>query len=432
MHKTSGMPSDVHLFEEHESAVRLYSRKFPVVFDRSKGAWLYTADGDRYLDFFCGAGALNYGHNQDTVKRALIDYLERDGLLHALDMHTTVKRGFIEGFQRIVLEPRGLSYRLQFPGPTGTDAVEAALKLARLVTGRRTVISFTGAFHGMSSGSLGVTGDRYARSAGRLAGQDVVFVPYENSPFGTFDSIEYLRRLIVDPASGVEVPAAIIVEPVQIEGGVYLASVEWLCNLRELSAEHGILLIFDDIQAGCGRTGDFFSFEHARIKPDLITLSKSIGGCGLPLSLVLISPEFDIWEPGQHTGTFRGNQLALLAGRVALDAWLSSEFTSHLGIVSALLAEFGTEITQRHPELHVRGRGMLLGIDVTALGENQADSITSDCFQAGLVLEQCGRNDSVIKLMPPLTISISELEGGLKILGEALEDAATRVQNQRG
>lgn len=415
---------DVSVFEELESEVRLYCRTFPAVFDRAKGAELHAEDGRVFIDFFCGAGALNYGHNPDFIKRRILDYLDCDGVAHGLDMHTVAKREFLHAFADTVLRPRGLDYKVQFCGPTGTDAVEAALKLARMVTGRPGVVAFSGAYHGMSRGSLAVTGSRRARRAGGVHGQDVTFVPFEDGPFGAFDSIAFLERLLADPSSGVELPAAVIVEPVQMEGGVYPATAGWLRRLRALTERHGILLILDEIQVGCGRTGTFFCFEQAGIVPDIVTVSKSISGYGLPLALTLFRRELDIWEPGEHTGTFRGNQLAFVAATAACDLWRQAPFHAGLLAGAERMARFGREATALEPAVAVRGRGMVLGIDFGAAGgPERAGRVQRYAFDHGLVVERCGRHDEVIKLMPPLTIDGGLLDRGLGVLHDALSAA---------
>ncbi|WP_327412326.1 diaminobutyrate--2-oxoglutarate transaminase [Streptomyces sp. NBC_01233] len=413
--------ADFKVFEELESEVRMYCRKFPVVFERAKGAELYTEDGRTFLDFFCGAGTLNYGHNNDFIKGRLAEYLAADGVTHGLDMYTVAKRQFLAAFAEVVLRPRGLDYKVQFVGPTGTDSVEAALKLARKATGRSGVIAFTGAYHGMSRGSLAVTGSRRARRAGGVSGQDVTFVPYEDGPQGGFDSLGYIERLLADPSSGVEVPAAVIVEPMQMEGGVYPASAEWLRGLRDLTERHEILLILDEIQSGCGRTGTFFCFEESGITPDIVTLSKSIGGYGLPLSLTLFRRELDVWEPGEHTGTFRGNQLAFVAATAACELWRQDTLHAGLAAASARLDRFRTELAAVEPALKVRGRGMALGIDTSgAGGSERADRVQRYAFEHGLIVELCGRHDEVIKLLPPLTIDTARFDRGLDVLRQAL------------
>jgi diaminobutyrate-2-oxoglutarate transaminase len=409
------------VFEDLESEVRSYCRKFPVVFDRAKGAELYSEDGRRYIDFFCGAGTLNYGHNNDFIKRRLVDYLAADGVVHGLDMYTVAKREFLTAFNETVLRPRGLDYKVQFCGPTGTDAVEAALKLARKVTGRTGLIAFTGAYHGMSRGSLGVTGSRRARRAGGISGQDVTFVPYEDGPQGTFDSIGFIERLLSDPSSGVDIPAAVIVEPMQMEGGMYPASADWLRALRAVTERHGVLLILDEIQAGCGRTGKFFCFEHAEIVPDIVTVSKSIGGYGLPLSMTLFRRELDVWEPAEHTGTFRGNQLAFVAATAACDLWEQTKFRTDLAVAARRLDRFGAEIAASEPGVEIRGRGMAMGIDLAdAGGPERAQRVQRYAFDHGVIVELCGRHDEVLKILPPLIIDITRLEVGLDVLRAAL------------
>lgn len=405
------------VFEAMESEVRLYCRRFPAVFSRASGAELHTEDGRTFVDFFCGAGSLNLGHNHPVITERLMDYLAGGGLMHGLDLHTVAKRDFLEALRDVVLAPRGLDHRVQFVGPTGTDAVEAALKLVRKVTGRCGVVAFSGAYHGMSRGSLAVTGSRRARAAGGVTGGGVTFVPYEDGPAGAFDSIGFLERMLADPASGVDVPAAVIVEPLQMEGGIYPAGAEWLRGLRELTSRYGVLLICDEIQSGCGRAGPFFCFEHAGVVPDLITVSKSISGYGLPMSLVLLRPSLDVWAPGEHTGTFRGNQLAFVAATAALELWRDGDFSAP----AERLAEFGTWLHAREPDLAVRGLGMVLGIDLgRAGGALRAELVQRQCFDHGLIIETCGREDEVLKVMPPLTIDGATLERGLAVLAEAL------------
>jgi diaminobutyrate-2-oxoglutarate transaminase len=413
------------LFEEHESEVRLYCRKFPAVFTSAKNSRLYAEDGRVFIDFFAGAGTLNYGHNHDVIKSRLLDYIARDGIMHGLDFHTEAKRAVISAIQDRILATRGLAYKMQFSAPTGADAVEAALKVARRATGREDIVAFTGGYHGMTLGALSVTGSKSARAASGVNLSRTVFVPYEDGPGGPFDSVAYLSRLWNDPNSGTERPAAVIVEAVQMDGGIYPASAAWLQRLRKLTEDHGVLLICDDIQAGCGRTGTFFSFEGSGITPDVVTLSKSVGGYGLPMSLVLFKPELDRWSPGEHTGTFRGNQLAFVAATAALELWEDPDFRAGLQSSSAELSLAGQQLKELDGSLRVRGRGMVLGVDTAeAGGERRALAVQEYCFGHGVVLELCGRADTVVKVMPPLTIEPDELRQGLKVLTDAL--AATR------
>jgi diaminobutyrate-2-oxoglutarate transaminase len=416
---------DFTVFERLESEVRYYCRKFPVVFERACGAELVAADGRTYVDFFCGAGTLSYGHNHPQLKQRLLEYVEADGLTHGLDTYTTAKQDFLTSLQEIVLGPRGLDYKMQFSGPTGTDAVEVALKLARKATGRRGIVAFAGAYHGMSRGSLEVTGGRRARAAGGIGASEVVFIPYEDGPAGGFDSIGYLERMLTDSSSGMALPAAVIVEPLQMEGGVYPASRSWMQWLRELTERHGILLICDEIQVGCGRTGSFFCFEQAGVLPDIVTVSKALSGYGLPLAMTLFRRELDVWEPGEHTGTFRGNQLAFVTGAAALRLWQQPEFHDGRAAAGRRLEGFGEGIRMAQPDLRVRGRGMVLGIDMgRGGGMARAEGIQSRCFDNGLIVELCGRDDEVVKVMPPLTIDAQQLDRGLDILQEAITTTA--------
>ncbi|CAM3845499.1 diaminobutyrate--2-oxoglutarate transaminase [Kibdelosporangium persicum] len=409
---------DFTVFDDLESEVRVYCRKFPVVFHRAKGAELYAADGRMFIDFFCGAAALNYGHNNDFIKRRITEYLAADGLVQGLDMYTVAKRDFLTTFAETVLRPHDLDYKVQCCGPTGTDAVEAALKLACKVTGRRGVIAFSGAYHGLSRGSLAVTGERQLRRGG-TGGYDVTFVPYEDGPGGPFDSVAYIDRLLTDPSSGVDLPAAVIVEPMQMRGGVYPASGDWLRRLRELTERYGVLLICDEIQVGCGRTGTYFCFEHARITPDIVTVAKSVGGYGLPMSLVLLRRELDIWEPGEHSGTFQGNQLAFVAATAACELWRQPKFRTDLAVAVRRLGRFGRELSTA--DFTVRGAGMALGIDLSdAGGPGRAARVQRLAFDNGLIVELCGRHEDVIKVLPPLNIDIPRLDRGLDVLRDAL------------
>jgi diaminobutyrate-2-oxoglutarate transaminase len=304
------------IFEERESEVRSYCRKWPAIFDRATGSWLYDKSGRAYLDFFAGAGALNYGHSNPVLKEALLEYLARDGVIHSLDMHTVAKAEFLIALDELILRPRGLDYKVQFPGPAGTIAVEAALKLARKVTGRTEVACFTDGFHGMTLASLAVTGNSFHRRGAGLPLTHARRLPYDRP--GGADPPDFARFDQLLDGSGPGLPAAVIVECVQGEGGINVASPAWLRGLAERCRRHKILLIVDDVQMGCGRTGPFFSFEVAGIQPDIVCLSKSIGGYGFPLALTLLRPELDVWAPGEHSGTFRGIDPALVAGGTAL------------------------------------------------------------------------------------------------------------------
>jgi diaminobutyrate-2-oxoglutarate transaminase len=417
--------SGVQLFERLESNVRSYCRAFPAVFARAQGAYLYDESGRPFLDFFAGAGALNYGHNHPAIKQRVVEYLMGDNVLHALDMYTVAKRNFLESFENHVLSPRRLDYKIQFCAPTGTNAVEAALKIARKVKGRTNVLAFQGGYHGMSLGALAVTANREARAAAGLPMGQSVFFRYP-AAHNWRDSLEQLETLLTDSHSGLDLPAAVILETVQAEGGVNVAPGEWLRGLRALCDRHDLLLIVDDIQVGCHRTGPFFSFEDAGVVPDIVTLSKSISGLGLPMAIVLLKPQLDIWQPGEHTGTFRGNQLAFVAAAAALDVAaavpLERAVRDKAAAVEDILRAGAARLSDR---IQIRGRGLIWGVDVSGLGgDDLIRRISSECFRNGLIIERAGRGDSVFKLLPPLTIETEDLERGCSILLSAIEKCA--------
>ncbi|MCU0532549.1 MAG: diaminobutyrate--2-oxoglutarate transaminase, partial [Hydrococcus sp. Prado102] len=358
----------------------------------------------------------------DYIKQKVISYLEADAIAHALDLHTSAKEQFLSKFSESILIPKNLDYRVQFCGSTGTNAVEAALKLARKIKKRSGIFSFMGAYHGMTLGSLSITGNLDIRAGALGTSNNVTFMPYPYGFMAGIDTIKFIDSVLNDVNSGVEKPAAIIFETVQAEGGVIVAPIEWMQQLRELCDRHDILLICDDIQVGCNRTGSFFSFERANIVPDLVVLSKSISGYGFPMSLLLIKPELDIWEPGEHTGTFRGNQLAFVAGTAALEYQEMNDLEQQIKTKATFLHNFLCDrIASINQKIEIRGIGMIWGIDLSKLGNDSlTKQISSRCFEKGLIVERVGRNNSVIKILPPLTIEISMLEKGCLILKEAL------------
>ena len=411
-------------FKTLESEVRSYCRSFPVVFTHARGARLYGEDGSSYLDFFAGAGVLNYGHNHPRLKEALIAYLQDDGIVHSLDMYTAAKRWFLERFEKIILEPRGLDYRIQFPGPTGTNAVESAVKLARKVTGREGIIAFTNAFHGMTLGALALSGNAFKRKGAGVVLGNATPMPYAGYLGENGDTLAYLEAVLGDPASGVDKPAAIIVETVQAEGGVNVASGEWLQRLARIARANDVLLIADDIQVGCGRTGPFFSFEPAGIKPDIVTLSKSLSGYGLPLAVVLIRPDLDQWAPGEHNGTFRGHNPAFVTAAVALEFWRDDGLTRATFAKARTLRARLEKIAAACDDIsEVRGRGLIQGLAFSRPGLGNA--VSAEAFRRGLIIETAGAESEVLKCLPPLTITDEELAEGLDIIEKSVAAATS-------
>ena len=410
------------VFDEIESEVQSYARAFPRVFNKAQGEHLYDEDGTQYLDFLGGAGTLNYGHNNPLFKEALMEYIQQDGITHGLDLHTKAKREFLEAFYEKILQPRGLNYVMQFTGPTGTNAVEAALKIARKYKGRENIISFTNGFHGCSMGALAATGNSHHRGAAGTSMSGVSRIPYDGYLGDDIDTTAYLDKVLSDSSSGIDHPAAVLVETVQGEGGINAASVEWLRNLDSVCKKHDVLLIVDDIQAGCGRTGTFFSFEEAGIVPDIVTMSKSLSGYGLPFAVVLMRPELDQWKPGEHNGTFRGNNLAFVTATAAINHyWSDDKFAKDVQRKGDYIGARLEQIVEKFGDgnMTTRGRGMFRGLN--CISGDLAGQITREAFKQGLVIETSGADDQVVKTLCPLTISDENLKRGLDIVEAAVE-----------
>ncbi len=414
--------TDMSVFNRRESQVRSYCRHFSTVFKHANGSLIIDENGKKYVDFLAGCASLNYGHNDPDMKAALLDYIAQDGIAHGLDLFTTAKRRFLEDFESLILNPRGFDYRAQFTGPTGANAVEAALKLARKVTGRNNVVAFTNGFHGVTQGALAATGNRYHRMAPAIQLNGVSRLPFDGYLGKDVDTAEILERMLNDPSSGLDSPAAILLETVQGEGGLNAASPSWLRQIAHLAQLHGALLIVDDIQAGCGRTGTFFSFEGIGIVPDLVTLSKSLSGFGLPMALLLIRPQHDLWRPAEHNGTFRGNTHAFVTAQAALRKfWADDIFSRSILDKARHVGERLTAMTNLIPGSRVKGRGMMIGIDVGS-GE-LAEAICRRCFEDGLIIETSGAYDEVVKILAPLTTPDDLLDYGLDILESAIHAA---------
>ncbi|MCR4269329.1 diaminobutyrate--2-oxoglutarate transaminase [Nitratireductor sp. ZSWI3] len=424
---TTVTTDDKQIFTRRESEARSYCRSFPAVFVKAEGATLTDKSGRVYIDFLAGCSTLNYGHNDPDMKRALIEHIERDGLAHGLDMHTDAKAEFLKTFERLILRPRDMDHRVMFTGPTGANAVEAALKAARKATGRQNVIAFTNGFHGVTLGALAATGNGYHRGGAGVPLQHVTHMPYEGAMGDEIDTADLLNRLLAEPSSGVEKPAAILLETVQGEGGLNAASRDWIRRIGEIAHAHGALLIVDDIQAGCGRAGHFFSFEEMGISPDIITLAKSLSGYGLPFAAMLVKPKYDVFGPAEHNGTFRGNNHAFVTARVALEKfWADDAFRAAIAERSDYLEQRLRKIAVAVPGARVKGRGMMMGVDVGS--GDTAGEICRRAFRDGLVIETSGAHDEVVKVLCPLTIDEETFARGLDILEAA---AIETVKNAR-
>lgn len=412
------------IYDRRESDARSYCRSFPTEFVKATNATMTDAAGREYIDFLAGCSSLNYGHNDPDMKDALIAHIAADGVTHGLDMHTNAKTAFLEAFETLILKPRGMDHKVMMTGPTGTNAVEAAMKLARKVTGRHNIVAFTNGFHGMTLGALGATGNAGKRGGAGMPIPGVTHLPYEGAFGPEVDTLAQIEMMLDNPSSGMDAPAAFLLEPVQGEGGLNAASARWIKGIAALAKKHGALLILDDIQAGIGRTGTFFSFEEMGVVPDLIPLAKSLSGMGLPFAALLIRPEFDIWKPAEHNGTFRGNNHAFITARVALEKfWADDAFQRQIAEKAKLLNTRLVEIAGLVPGATLKGRGMMQGIDVGS--GDLAGAICATCFEQGLIIETSGAHDEVVKVLAPLTIPEAQLKAGLDIL-----EAATRTHTQ--
>ncbi|MEB3339265.1 diaminobutyrate--2-oxoglutarate transaminase [Okeania sp.] len=412
------------VFTRLESQVRSYCRLFPTIFTKAVGDKLIDENGNIYIDFLSGAGALNYGHNNPKLKKRLLEYIESDAITHSLDMFTSAKQQFLEKFEEFILKPRELDYKVMFTGPTGTNSAEAALKLARKATGRKTVICFTKGYHGHTLGALAVTPNpAYQKDVG-VNLDNVLTFPFEDKNATTDNGLDKLEKLLDDLISNQDKPAAIILETVQSEGGINVASVSWLKRLAQIAQQREILLIVDDIKVGCGRTGPFFSFERAGIKPDIVCLAKSLSAYGNPMAVVLIRPDIDCWKPGEHSGTFRGNNLAFVTATAAIEEyWQTDAFAQEIADKGEVMQKRLQEMIAKYPELggEHRGLGLIQGIACQQTG--LAKKVSQEAFQRGLIFEPMGVNKEVINLQSTLTIDIDTLNQGLDILDKSIAAA---------
>ena len=418
------MPKDMNtisIFERRESEARSYCRGMPATFTTASGSEITDDTGKSYIDFLAGCSSLNYGHNDPDMKAALIEHISNDGIAHGLDLHTNTKAAFLEAFEEHILEPREMDHRVMFTGPTGANAVEAAMKIARKVTGRTNIIAFTNGFHGVTTGALSATGNGYHRGGAGTSLNGVTRMPFDGFFPGETDTAEFLDAMLKDKSGGVDAPAAILLETVQGEGGLNAASPEWVRKIAKLAKDHGALLIIDDIQAGCGRCGTFFSFEKMGVMPDIVTMAKSVSGFGLPMAMLLVRPEYDIFGPAEHNGTFRGNTHAFITAKVAVEKfWSDDSFQQELTEKSQLIHDALADLAAMVPDAYLKGRGLMQGVDVGS--GDLAGEICARAYDKGLIIETSGSEDQVIKVLAPLTTSKDTLRKGFNILFDAAND----------
>lgn len=435
-----------------ESNARTYPRKFPVALKKAKGSWVEDVEGRKYLDFLCGAGTLVLGHNDSEINKALVEMIESDAPLHTLDLTTPVKDAFVQ--KLFSLLPEGLkgNAKVQFCSPSGTDATDAAIKLCKTATGRGTVIAFQGGFHGMGHGALAVTGEVAAKEPVQNLMPGVHFFPFPylyRDPFGLHSDeacidacCNFFERTLKDSNSGITKPACVIMEAIQGEGGAIPAPKKFLQTVRRVTKELGIPLIMDEVQCGMGRSGQFFAFEYGGICPDVITLSKGIGG-SLPMSVVVYDKSLDTWKPGAHTGTFRGNQLAMKAGTIVMDRVSDPAFLKSVSEKGDYLISHLRDMQKKYPVIgDVRGRGLMLGIemidpngpkDLAGVPEPSGDiaqKVQHLCFEKKLIMEKGGRNGSTMRCLCSLAVTYEELDTMLRIFEEAVKEVNSEVMGR--
>lgn len=432
-----------------ESSARSYPRKFPFALNKAKGSWVEDVEGNRYLDFLCGAGTLVLGHNDDEIKEAMINLISSDAPLHTLDLTTPVKDKYVETIISVLPQQMQGNVKIQFCSPSGTDATDAAIKLCKTATGRGTVIAFSGGYHGMGHGAMALTGNLNAKSKVQNLMPGVQFMPYPYSyrcPFGLGGEAgaracsAYFERVLKDPESGITKPAAVIIEPIQGEGGVIPAPAEFLQTVRRVTKELDIPLIVDEIQCGIGRSGQMFAFEESGIIPDVILMSKAIGG-SQPMSVVVYNKDLDKWTAGAHAGTFRGNQLAMAAGTVVLKRVSNPAFLSEVRRKGERIKK-GLEELRKDVKIigDIRGRGLMLGIEfVNPNGEKDimghpeasgsiAAEVQKRCFENHLVMEKGGRNGSTMRCLCALTVTDDEITTMLDIFSRVVREIDSEIR----
>ncbi|MFC7063210.1 aspartate aminotransferase family protein [Halobacillus seohaensis] len=427
--------------EQRESNARSYPRRIPLAIGEAEGIYVTDMDGKKYLDCLAGAGTLALGHNHSVVIEAMEKVIRDKRPLHTLDITTPIKEEFVNELFSCLPEEFCERAKIQFCGPTGGDAIEAALKLVKTATGRQSILTFQGGYHGSTHGTMSISGNLSPKKKVQGLMPDTHFLPYPYTyrcPFGKGGeeghrlSSTYIENLLDDPESGVLPPAAMILETVQGEGGSIPAPIEWLQEIRRITKERGIPLIIDEVQTGIGRTGKMFSFEHAGIVPDVFVLSKAIGG-SLPLSVVIYDQELDCWEHGAHIGTFRGNQMAMAAGTASLNYIKKNELDRHAEEMGNLLLQSLQQQQSDFPEFgDVRGRGLMIGVEIVdpthapsssgSLPANPelASHIQHECFKRGLILEVGGRHGSIVRFLPPLIITEEQVKEVVSIFKDAV------------
>lgn len=429
--------------QERESNAVSYPRRIPIAVASARGAYITDPDGNEFIDCLTGAGALSLGHCHPELIEAARRQL--DVFTHGLDLPSPVRDRFRDAQLSMLPDDIRDEMLVHFCGPTGSDAVEAALKLAKIYTGGTDVISFQGAYHGSSHATLGITGLRVIKSQITNLMAGVHFFPYSSCsdcPIGlSRDSCDIncatvLTHALRDPNSGLGRPAAVILELVQGEGGVNPADPVFVQQIREATRQLDIPLIVDEVQTGCGRTGTWFAFEQYDIRPDIIVASKALSGVGAPVALLLFDKRLNVWEPGSHIGTFRGNQIAFASGVAAIEVIRRENILENVLSMGRRMKAALEGLAVQYPIISdVRGLGLMLGIEIhnPNSGERSGElarQVQARALREGLIVEVGGRDDAVVRMLPPLNISAEVVEEILRRLATAIGAVANAIRTK--
>jgi len=423
------------LQQELEGSIVSYPVGLPIAIKKAKGAIIEDVDGNRFIDFFSGAGVLNVGHcNPDVLRRVSA---QQEDLIHMLDFPTENKINFIQKILSYLPEAVRKDYKVSFCGPTGSDAVEAAVKLAKHKTGRSSIVSFYGSYHGMTSGALALTSNiRFRENMSSLM-PGVHFIPYsycyrcnynKAAKSCQFDCSDHLAAILENQHSGIPKPAAVILEPIQGEGGTIVPKDGYLDRIIEIAHRNDVLVIFDEVQCGFFRTGKFIESLNINTMPDIITMSKGLGGIGFPISAIIYKKSIESWGPGDHIGTFRGNQVSIAAGTAALDFVADNDIENHTVSMGAYLMTLLNDLASENPYIgDVRGKGLFIGIEYVMDKRSKkpfpemVKQLKKKCFENGLLFETGGHFNNVIRFLPPLIINKEIIDNAMQIFKNANE-----------
>jgi diaminobutyrate-2-oxoglutarate transaminase len=418
----------------YDSNALVYPNQVPLAIARGLGATVEDLDGNRFIDFSGGVGALNVGHSNPEVVDAIKAQAEE--FTHGLDFPSKARVALSKKLVQLAPGTLKNNSKVLMCGPTGADAVEAAIKLAKFITKKPGVISFEGGWHGVSGVSLSLTAKRAAKANYLPGVPEVYFVPYPycyRCPFGLrhpdcgLACAHYLEHLIKDPDTGLAAPGALLIEPIQGEGGIVVPPAGYIAEVRRICDQNGLLLIADEIQTGFCRTGAMFAMENEKVTPDIMTVSKSMGS-GLPISGIVFRKDLDTWGPGAHVGTFRGNALSCAAGVAGIGFMEKNRLDERSARLGKVVVERLRALQSRFDVMgDVRGRGLYVGVELVKTDADRSPDadllarLQRECFPKGLIVWKGGRSGNVARVMPALVITEELLDAGLTIFEEGLK-----------